>query len=127
MANFTQDDDALLAELGVEVEARKSSSRTPREERIIAGFEEIQRFVEENGRPPQHGEDRDIFERLYAVRLDRIRQQEECRSLLEPLDHQSLLSGTIPAHPSGEEGDLDDDQLLDALGVEADVAHITEL
>ena len=36
---FTQEDDALLAELGVEVEAKKVVSRTPREERIIAGFE----------------------------------------------------------------------------------------
>ena len=69
---FTEEDDALLAELGVEVEAKKVSARTPQEERVIAGFEEIQRFVEEHGHPPQHGEDKDIFERLYAVRLDHI-------------------------------------------------------
>ena len=38
MANgFTDEDDALLAELGVEVETKKHVSRTPREERIIAG------------------------------------------------------------------------------------------
>jgi hypothetical protein len=30
-------------------------------------------FTEKHGRAPQHGEDRDIFERLYAVRLDRLR------------------------------------------------------
>ena len=42
---------------------------------------------------PQHGEDRDIFERLYAVRLDRLRALEECRALLAPLDHQGLLAG----------------------------------
>ena len=66
MNRFTEEDDALLDELGVEFEARKQASRTPREERIIAGFEEIQRFVEEHGHPPQHGEGRDIFERLYA-------------------------------------------------------------
>jgi hypothetical protein len=53
----------------------------------------IQRFVEEHGRAPQHGEDRDIFERLYAVRLDRLRALEECRVLLEPLDNQGLLTG----------------------------------
>ncbi len=57
---------------------------------IIAGFEEIQRFVEKHGRAPQHGEDRDIFERLYAVRLDRLRALDECRALLAPLDHQGL-------------------------------------
>ena len=58
---FTEDDDALLAELGVEVEAKKARKLTPREERIIAGFEEIQRFVEQQGRHPRHGEDKDIF------------------------------------------------------------------
>ena len=46
------------------------------------GFEEIQRFVDTHGRVPERGEDRDVFERLYAVRLDRIREQEECRTLL---------------------------------------------
>ncbi len=60
---------------------KKQASRTPREERIIAGFEEIQRFVEQHGRAPQHGEDRDIFERLYAVRLDRLRELDDCRAL----------------------------------------------
>jgi hypothetical protein len=58
---FTEDDDALLSELGVEVETKTQGSHTPREERIIAGFEDIQRFVDEHGRVPQHGEDRDIF------------------------------------------------------------------
>ena len=55
MSKFTEEDDALLDELGVEVETQKQASRTPREERIIAGFEEIQRFVEEHGHVPQHG------------------------------------------------------------------------
>lgn len=122
---FTEEDDALLAELGVEVEAPKVATRTPREERIIAGFEEIQRFAEEHGRPPQHGEDRDIFERLYAVRLDRIREQKECRELVEPLDHQGLLGDTAPVQDLTE--DLDDDALLAELGIEAEVSPLTEL
>ena len=71
---FTDEDDALLDELGVEAEAEVASTYTPRQERILAGFEEVQRFVMEHGRPPMHGADRDIFERLYAVRLDRIRE-----------------------------------------------------
>ena len=36
---FTNDDDALLAELGIEVEVKKDPTRSPQEERIIAGFE----------------------------------------------------------------------------------------
>ncbi|MBB6262207.1 hypothetical protein FHS77_002779 [Paenochrobactrum gallinarii] len=126
MANFTDDDDALLAELGIEVEAKKLSRRTPREERIVAGFEEIQRFVDEHGVVPHHGEERDIFERLYAVRLDRIRELEECRALVAPIDTQGLLSsnGNLAQSTIDE---LDDDALLAELGVEIEVTEITTL
>jgi hypothetical protein len=123
---FTDEDDALLAELGVEVEVKKQLSRTPREERIIAGFEEILRFADEHGRPPQRGEDRDIFERLYAVRLDRIRDLQECRDLLAPLDEQGLLANT-PAPSASDSDDLDDDALLAELGVEVAKSPLTEL
>jgi hypothetical protein len=124
---FTDDDDALLAELGVEVEAKKEAARTPREERIIAGFEEIQHFVTERGRAPQHGEDRDIFERLYAVRLDRLRAQPDCRILLDPLDDQGLLASAEPAFADAS-GDISDDELLAQLGVDAAAPNnITEL
>lgn len=124
--SFTDDDDALLAELGVEAESKKASSRTPREERVIAGFEEIQRFVEQHGRAPEHGEGHDIFERLYAVRLDRLREQADCRAVIEPLDHQGLLAGVEPA-PAGSLDDLDDDELLAQLGVDAEAGEITDL
>ena len=40
------DDDELLEALGVEVAPIKAGGRTPREERIIAGFEDILRFHE---------------------------------------------------------------------------------
>ena len=123
---FTDEDDQLLAELGVEVEVKKAASRTPKEERILAGFEDIQRFVEEHGRVPQHGEDRDIFERLYATRLDRIRALEECRSLVRELDHQGLLETQAAEEPPRID-DLDDDALLAELGVEEEMADITEL
>lgn len=123
---FTEDDDALLAELGVEVEVKKTASRTPREERIIAGFEEIQRFTEENGRSPEHSESGDIFERLYAVRLDRIREISECRELVEPLDYQGLLRGAAKVE-TNDVDELDDDALLAELGIEAEASPITEL
>jgi hypothetical protein len=117
-ASFTEEDDALLAELGVEVEAKKPIKYTKKEQRIIAGFEEIQRFVEEHGRAPRHGEDRDIFERLYAVRLDRIRAQKDCRELLEGMDHQALLFPSDIAPASAQK--LSDDELLSELGVSSD-------
>ncbi len=122
--SFTDDDDALLAELGIEVEQKKPVKRTPREERIIAGFEDIQRFVAEHGRPPRHSEDGDIFERLYAVRLDRIRELPEASDLLAELDHGNLLADAELAEGTD---DLDDDALLAALGVEVEASPITEL
>ena len=124
--DFTEEDDALLADLGVEVEPEKAASRTPREERVIAGFEEIQRFVEMHSRAPQHGEDREIFERLYAVRLDRIREQEGTHALLAPIDRHALLTG-FAAEASPLPEDMDDDALLAELGIEAKAPDITEL
>jgi hypothetical protein len=126
MADFTDDDDALLAELGVEVEAKRVGSRTPQQERVIAGFEDIQRFVDEHGHAPRHGESHDIFERLYAVRLDRIAQLPECLDLVGSSDHQGLLTG-LAAASSDETDDLDDDALLAELGVDGELSEITEL
>ena len=123
---FTNDDDALLAELGIEVEVKKTPTRSPQEERIIAGFEEVQRFVAEHGRIPEHGETNDIFERLYAVRLDRIREQQEAHDLVAELDHQGLLEGaTQDTTPLDQ--DVDDDALLAELGIDLDALPITEL
>lgn len=129
-AKFTEDDDALLAELGVEAEANKAGSRPPREERIIAGFEEVERFFEQNKRLPAHGEEKDIFERLYAVRLDKIRASEECRSVLAELDKHDLLQGQ-PITKDSVEDAIDDDALLTELGVldsgEHDITKLTHV
>jgi len=53
---ITDEDLELLGELGVEAEAAPSGGRSAREQRIIAGFEEIERFVREQGRLPEHAE-----------------------------------------------------------------------
>jgi len=113
-----QSNQALLAALGVEVKKEKKAKLTSREERIVAGFEEIQRFVDENNRAPLHGEDRDIFERLYAIRLDQIKSQEDCRSLVIEMDHQGLLSDETVTTELAD--DIDSDEaLLAELGIEA--------
>ena len=108
------DDDELLDALGVDVAPLKVSSHTPREERIIAGFEDILRFHQAHGRAPQHGEGRDIFERLYAVRLDQLRKLPEAQTLLAALDGPGLLSGA--AAPVDVDA-LDEDALLAELGI----------
>lgn len=102
--------DALRDELADFAQPEKKVGRGPREERIIAGFEEIQRFTDEHGRAPQHGEDRDIFERLYAVRLDR----------------QGLLTGAEITAPAFAE-EMDADALMAELAGAAGDSEITGL
>ncbi|OFX05544.1 MAG: hypothetical protein A3E78_12495 [Alphaproteobacteria bacterium RIFCSPHIGHO2_12_FULL_63_12] len=125
---MTSDPDLeeLAAELAEFAPPEKKGGRTPREERIIAGFEEIQRFFDEHGRAPQHGEDKDIFERLYAVRLDRLRALEECRAVLASFDHQGLLTGagTEPVSPPDS---IDEDELLAELQGADGESDITNL
>ncbi len=125
MAEMTDDD--ILAELGVDLTPKKSRARTPREERIIAGFENIVKFREEHGRVPQHGEGRDIFERLYAVRLDRLRGLPESAGLLAEMDVHGLLDGGGDTSLAPVD-DLDDDAMLAELGIAASPAEdITQL
>lgn len=116
--------DQLASELADFAPAAKKGGRSVREERIIAGFEEIQRFVEKNGRAPGHGEGNDIFERLYAVRLDRLRGLEECRPLLAPLDHQGLLGDGSTEQPVDA---IDDEELMAELEGAAGTSEITDL
>ncbi|OEK04589.1 GIY-YIG nuclease family protein [Roseivirga misakiensis] len=123
---LTEEDDALLVELGVEVEVKKAVKHTPREERIIAGFEEIQKFVEDHGKLPEHGEEKDIFERLYAVRLDQIRKLDECRELVQPMDYQNLLDAGATLNIETE-ATLNDEELLAQLGLEDQENSITKL
>jgi hypothetical protein len=113
------DDDELLYALGVDVTPLKVASRTPREERIIAGFEDILRFHEEHGRAPLHGDGGDIFERLYAVRLDQLRKLPEAQALLASLDNVGLLCGAAATQTNVDA--MDEDVLLAALGIDNEV------
>ena len=105
--------DELANELSDFAAPVKGGGRSARDERIIAGFEDIQRFVETHGRAPRHGEDLDIFERLYAVRLDRLRVLPDARALLAELDHYGLLNSGDPDAEALKA--LSDDDLLAEL------------
>lgn len=108
--------DELYDELSdLHAPKKDASSRSVREERIIAGFEDIERFFEQNSRLPAHGEDKDIFERLYAVRLDQIRASAECRAVLEGLDKHGLL-GDMSVISETNLDEIDEDELLSELG-----------
>jgi T5orf172 domain len=131
MSKHTTDEDLeLLAELGVDLAPEQSGQHSAKEERIIAGFEEIERFVAEQGRLPQHGEEHDIFERLYAVRLDKLRESEECRAVLEPLDSRGLLDIKTDTSLTPEV-EIDDEALLMSLGIDPasdrDVTQLTHV
>lgn len=118
--------DALAEQLADFAPPEKKAGRGPREERVIAGFEEIQRFVEKHGHPPRHGESRDIFERIYATRLDRLRALDDCRALLEPLDHQGLLKVENQTATAPDD-DMDTDALLAELEGALGISEITDL
>ena len=116
-----QSDKDLLDALGVETKVKKKATLSATEERIIAGFEDIQRFVEENERLPTPGEDNDIFERIYATRLLQIKKLPEAQDLLSALDHQGLLD-SVTAVDEDDAG-LNDDELLAQLGVSAESSN----
>jgi hypothetical protein len=126
--NEIDDDElqqALAEDFGV---AEKPAGRSALEQRILAGFEDIQRFVKQHGRPPQHGEGRDIFERLYAVRLERLRQSPECRAVLKDVDTGGLLA-EAPGTANRDPAEVDDAELQAALGdlVEDDVTRLVHV
>ena len=112
-------DEELLAALGIETALPKTASHTPYEERLMAGFEEIVRFYETHHRAPQHGAGKDIFERLYAVRLDQLRKLPEAKTLLANGDKYGLLS----SEPFNCVEKLDEQTLLAELGFETSAAH----
>jgi hypothetical protein len=122
---MSDDLDALandLAEFEVE---DKPVKRSAIEERVIAGFEDIQRFVDNAGHAPRNGPDTEIFERLYAVRLEGLKTNNEYHALLSPLDHQGLLNA---ASVADEADDLDIDALASDLedldGLASDITEI---
>ncbi|MBS6045946.1 MAG: GIY-YIG nuclease family protein [Neisseria sp.] len=114
--------DDLYAELDAEFgKTEKQTNLTAQQERIIAGFEDICRFAETHDRLPQNGADRDIFERIYAVRLQALRGNEEAKALLAETDTQHWLQdGTDKAMQ-------DDEELLAELENEFAENSITQL
>lgn len=116
MADISDDD--LLSELGIDLAPVKQVTYTAKEERLISGFEEIIQFYEINQRIPSNSNNADIFERLYAVRLDQLRKLPEAISLLEDFDQHNLLNSST-SEPS-DMSELEDDDLLSELGIEVE-------
>ena len=123
---MSDDLDALADDLAEFDSADKPVGRSPIEERVIAGFEDIQRFMEREGHAPTPGSDKDIFERLYAARLERLAADPTYVALLGPLDHQGLLTGAQAAVTDNDEIDLDDlaSDLEELDEVAADITNL---
>ena len=121
------EDEDLLLELGENLSLAEKPSRTAREERIIAGFEDIQRFVKAHGHLPQPGEDKDIFERLYAVRLEAIRGSAECHAALAGHDRLGLLQTDSTPVQKPDEAMEDEALLAELEGLDETTDDLTTL
>ena len=122
---LTEEDKMLLDKLGsMEATRKRSSTKSAKDERIVAGFEEIQRFVDQHGCAPSHEGSNDTFERILATRLDRIRASEEYQNLVRTLDRHGLLYEAA----TGLEGEeMTDDELLADLGISSYASEIENL
>ncbi|CCD86203.1 conserved protein of unknown function [Bradyrhizobium sp. ORS 285] len=118
--------DELARELELDDDQAGSGGHTREEARVIAGFEEIMKFVHEHGHAPEHGQGRDIFERLYAVRLDRLRALRRFRPLLQPFDKLGLL-GAATDEPILSDEELGDEALLEELEMDSDAVRADDV
>ena len=84
-------DEQILDELEIELELKSTKVLTPLEERLISGFEEINVFYETHQRVPCLNDDADIFEKLCASRLEKIKQNSAMSSVVIHLDKFELL------------------------------------
>lgn len=105
----------ILDDLGVVVTDTSKAKYSPWQQRVIAGFEDIQRFVEENNRLPSKDATDNLFEPIYAIRLERIKSIPKACELLEPFDSQNLI---LPLRTEGDFSNVDFASILEELGIE---------
>lgn len=125
--------DKLIADddLGLLVVKPKRTPQATEEERLLEGFQEIIRFVEENdAAPSKYGEG--INEKRLFTRLEAIRRSPQQCEKLKPFDEYRLLApfeesptGVITEPAPASIDDLLNDPLLDDL--EAGVGDIFNL
>ena len=119
-------DKELLDALGIEVQKKISHSKNSREEYVISGFEEIQVFFEKFKRIPENNAEKDIFERILAVRLNQIKINEEILNILKPLDNQGLIN-KVSLKDNFIDENLDDEHLLKELEITSEENNIFNL
>lgn len=108
--------DELYEALSADFKAPEKVVVQPKEERrIILGFEDIQNFYRTHQRLPINAPDRDIFERIYAVRLKNLRELKEHHELLAPFDIDGILDGKAVEDAVDATEDLSIDELAAEL------------
>lgn len=90
----------------------KKQPTSAEEERVIAGFEDIQEFYETFRRLPATGA-ADIMERLLAIRLIVIKDTPKFVELLQEYDTDRLLEKEVPNKVDVD--DMNEDELADIL------------
>jgi hypothetical protein len=115
--------DKLIAadDLGLTKPKPKRTPQTTEEERLLEGFREIVRFVENTGAAPvELGAG--MNERLLFTRLNAIRQSHTLHERLLPYDEYGLLKSEVPIPAKVPPATIDDilnDTFLDSLETEA--------
>lgn len=89
-----------FSDLAESEKAPASASRLER--RLITGFEDILVFVDAHGRAPVDAAGRDIFERMYACRLEALREHPLREALLDPEDRHGLFQAPPPTDVQAE-------------------------
>lgn len=97
----------------MELSSKKLAERVAR---IVSGFREIEAFAKQHDREPVDSKDSDWSERTHAVRLSVMREKQECRDAIAPIDTNNLL-GEAPQHKADDvESLLHDKKALAYLG-----------
>lgn len=124
---FTNEDELLLEALGVEVRPNTVMKYTPLEERVISAFEEIVSFYEAYNKLPSIDNSADIFERIYAIHLERIRASPQFVELLRDSDDFGLLA-MEQSKRKLPKSELNDTELLNELGIDpSNYSSVTKL
>ena len=85
----------ILDDLGIAIDDGSKSEYSPWQQRVIAGFEDIQRFVEEHNRLPRKDSESNLFEPIYAIRLERIRNIPEACELVKSVASHNLIVSSL--------------------------------
>lgn len=119
--------DRELLELLGEKTDNKNKPTNFLEERIISGFEDINNFFEKNNRFPENKLNRNVFERIYSIRLNILKNNQEYKNLLLEFDKYDLLSNTKKNEKDLDHKKMTDSELLSSLGALEDKSDITKL